>query len=168
MESLISFGLEGRTLDLLQTFLLQKGSFEHDCAIDWKKLNEERSKEVVDFKKNINLLLNEPAFWPENTVNREYINVDDQNKVLVILRKDTTQNTNKKYYIIINFAGKKLENYNFGLEEEGKLNLVLNSFNNEKNKSINITESNNFELFTKEAKIPIINEYGVLVYLLDE
>jgi 1,4-alpha-glucan branching enzyme len=168
MESLISFGLEGRTLDLLQTFLLQKGSFEHDCAIDWKKLNEEKSKEVVYFKKQVNSLLNNPAFWPENTINREYMNVDDENKVLVILRKDTTQNTNKEHYIIINFAGKRLENYKFGLEKEGKLNLILSSFNNEKNKSINITESHNFELFTKEAKIPEINEYGILIYILEE
>ena len=168
MESLISFGLEGRTLDLLQTFLLQKGSFEHDCAIDWKKLNEEKSKEVVYFKKQVNSLLNDPAFWPENTINREYINVDDENKVLIILRKDTTQNTNKEYYVIINFSGKALENYRFGLEKEGKLNLILSNFNDEKNKSINITESHNFELFTKEAKIPEINEYGILIYILEE
>jgi 1,4-alpha-glucan branching enzyme len=51
MEAIISFFCEGRTLDLLQTFLLQPGSFEHDSSIRWDLSYNQLNKNLVNFKK---------------------------------------------------------------------------------------------------------------------
>ena len=51
MEAYISFFCEGRTLDLLQTFLLQTGTFEHDSSIQWFLSFNEASKNLLNFKK---------------------------------------------------------------------------------------------------------------------
>jgi 1,4-alpha-glucan branching enzyme len=164
MESFIAFGLEGRILDLLQTFLLQKGSFEHDCSIDWKKLNEEDTKKLVNFKKEINILLNKPAFWPENVINRKYTNIDDTNKILVREKKDTTQKTNEEYVILINFSGAKIHNYCFGVNEINIFKIIFDSENKSINKKIKSTKSNKFEFFSNEIIIEEILPYEIIVF----
>lgn len=164
MESLISFGLEGRTLDLIQTFLLQNGSFEHDCSIDWKKLNKKDSNELIQFKKEVNKIMDNPAFWPENVINRKYINIDDENKILVIERLDTTQKINELYYVLINFSGAKINNYCFGLEDENKYKIIFDSENKIKNKIININKTNKFEYFTNEINLKEIIPYQILIF----
>ncbi|MGE0793124.1 MAG: alpha-amylase family glycosyl hydrolase [Candidatus Woesearchaeota archaeon] len=166
MESFIAFGLEGRILDILQTFLLQKGTFEHDSSIDWKKLNQHEIEEVVELKKQINIILDKPAFWIENAINRKYINVDDNYKILVIERKDSTQKTNETYYILINFSGSEIQNYSFGVEEENKLILVLDSENLKEKyeESILPKKSNKFEFFSREVNLKQIKPYQIYVF----
>ncbi len=163
MEALISFGTEGRILDILQTFLLQKGTFEHDSSIHWDKLNSIESKEVINYKKKINEILEEPAFWPENTINREFVNVDDVNKILVIKRKDTTQNTDAIYYILLNFAGAEIRDYSFGVEEEESFEIIYDSYNNLNGEQVMPTQSTNFELFDKEINLPSIKAYNIII-----
>ncbi|MEA3399384.1 MAG: alpha-amylase family glycosyl hydrolase [Patescibacteria group bacterium] len=151
MEALIAFGCEGRILDLLQTFLLQKGSFEHESAINWDLLNKKDN--LILFKKEINKILDIPAFWPENNINREYINIDEENKVLVISRKDTTKNIGEEYICIINFSPENKLNYSVGVS--GNNYEVI--FDNKKvlnNEFIN-RDSDKFELFSKEINIKL-------------
>ena len=111
MEALIAFGCEGRILDLMQTFLLQKGSFEHDSAIHWKLLDKDN---LVKFKKSINKILDIPAFWPENVIHREYTNIDEKNKVLIINRKGNQE----EYICAINFSSNKIKAYTIGVTED--------------------------------------------------
>ncbi|MCF7798923.1 alpha amylase C-terminal domain-containing protein [Candidatus Woesearchaeota archaeon] len=173
MESIIAFGCEGRILDLLQTFLLQEGTFEHDSSIHWGMLkNDERSQKIVQFKKEINNVLNHPAFWSENTLYRKYLNVDEQNKVLVIKREDKTTNSNEEFYILINLSSKETFDYAFGIEEVGEYELVFNS--DEKAfmgtgkaqlpKELKATKTQRFALFKEEILIPSIAPYHVLVF----
>jgi len=165
MESFIAFGCEGRILDLLQTFLLQKGTFEHDCSIHWNDLNINSSKQVVLFKKQINVLLDRPAFWPENNINRNYTNVDETNKILVISRFDTTQNSFEKYYILINFSGAKQKNYCFGVEENKEFEMILNSECEKiESKKYLPKSSSKFEFFSKEIELNEIEPYQILIF----
>ncbi|MHC1598798.1 MAG: alpha amylase C-terminal domain-containing protein [Candidatus Methanofastidiosia archaeon] len=171
MESVISFGCEGRTLDLLQTFLLQMGTFEHDSSIDWSLLKQKTNQQVVAFKQEVNTLLDKPAFWPENTLYREYTNVDEQSKILVIKREDKTQNTNESYYCILNLSNKKLLDYAIGVHKKGKYDCVLDSDKKAFSgtdiaiipEELTSQESQQFEHFKHEVVIPIIGPYHCIV-----
>jgi 1,4-alpha-glucan branching enzyme len=93
MEGIISFLGEGRTLDLLQTFLLQTGTFEHDSSIHWFLTFNESNRNLLSYKKEVNFILDNEAFWPLNVKNRKFLNVDEKNKVLVVKRsgKDSSK-----------------------------------------------------------------------------
>ena len=171
METIISCGCEGRTLDLLQTFLLQTGSFEHDSSIHWNLLNKIPNKKVVAYKKAINNLLEDPAFWPENTLYREYTNVDEQNKVLVIKREDKTRERKNTYYCIINLSNNHLQNYAIGVHKKGTYTLVLDSDVNDYagtqsaniQQETNSQESNHFKHFSQEIVFPTIGPYHCII-----
>ena len=161
MEAIISFLQEGRTLDLLQTFLLQKGTFEHDSSIQWDLKKYSSNKEVLDFKINVNKLMDEPAFWPKNTKNRSFLNLDEQNKIIVVERSDE----NEKFVIVINISSFELFNYKIPVRSKNNFELVLDSqkeFNIKKIYENN--ESNNFELIDREIEIFKIPAYGVYVF----
>lgn len=168
MEAIISFAMEGRTLNLLQSFLLQEGTFEHDSSIHWQLEFREVSRAMVEFKKQINNILKSDAFNFENLKNRKFLNVDDKNKILVIQRKSS----NEEYIIVINISANRYFNYKVGVEEKTSYENVFNSdefrfagfglgvfpkFQDSK-------ESSNFELLKYELEIDQINPYQVLVY----
>ena len=171
MESIISFGCEGRLLDLLQTSLLQKGTFEHDSSIHWGLLETNaNSKITVLYKQKLNKLLEHAAFWPENTLYRKYVNIDEGNKIIVIKRSDKTQDTKTSFYILINTSSKVHNNYAIGVEDEGKYDLVFNSETinplaeqSEEEKIFKSTKSTQFEFFSKEIRINTIQPYQVVV-----
>jgi len=170
MESIIAFGCEGRLLDLLQTFLLQKGTFEHDSSIHWELLKEEKNYQVVSYKKEINNLLQHPAFWPENTIYRKFVNIDEVNKILVIKREDNTQETNELFYVIINLSGATVEKYAVGVEQEQSFEVVFNSdeiqyagAGNVVEKQLEKQESNRFEHYSKEIIINSLSPYSIIV-----
>lgn len=164
MESLISFITEGRTLDLLQTFLLQKGTFEHESAIDWSLLN---SNSLLEYKKDVNKIMDNEAFWVVNTKYRHYLNLDDSNKIIVLERASEAE----KYIIIINLGAQNLHNYKIGLRDIENFKLVFNS-----DKKIYLGEgydnypetfenrkSNNFELLDREIEINLIKPYQTII-----
>ncbi len=167
MEALISFLGEGRTLDLLQSFLLQTGTFEHDSSIRWYLSFKQVSKNMLGYKKRINDLMDESPFWPENVSRREVLNVDDTNKVLVVSRSDGVNS----YLIVINLAVWRLFNYKVGVKTKNEYGLVFSSDSFEysgfglssqptifKNKP-----SNNFEVLDRELEVPSLSPYEVLV-----
>lgn len=166
MEAIISLACEGRLLDLLQSTLLQEGTFEHDSSIHWNllKTNEE-SKHMIQFKQELNKLLEEPAFWPENTLYRKYINVDESHKILVIKRTDKTQGTKKSFYCIINLSSKELNKYAIGVEENKTFKIIFDSEENayRKDEELIATKSTNFEFFTKEICITKIKPYQIII-----
>lgn len=172
MESIIAFGTEGRILDLLQTFLLQQGTFEHDSSIHWDLLkNNSESKKVVNFKKEINSLLEKPAFWVENTLYRQYVNVDETNKVLVIRRIDKTQNTDEDYYIVINLSADHKNNYSIGVEKNSLYVPVFNSDleiyagtnNSHLEKEYQANKSSQFAHFSWEINFEYIAPYQIII-----
>lgn len=174
MEAFIAFGCEGRILDLLQTFLLQQGTFEHDSSIHWNLLNENpESLKVVNYKKEINKLLERPAFWVENTLYRQFVNVDETNKILVIRRIDKTQDSNEDYYILINMSSVTLHDYAVGIDKKGTYKVVFdgdadffagtNTSNLQKEYECN--NSNQFAHFSWEIKLGTIAPYQVLVLM---
>lgn len=170
MEAIISFWGEGRTLDLIQTFLLQKGTFEHDSSIQWFLEKNEVSKNLLGYKKQINLIMNNPAFWVINTKYREFLNIDDVNKIMVIERKSEIDN----FLILINFGNFKLENYKVGVKDNSNYKLIFNSdefryagfgYSNYKHNQIfKPKDSNSFELFDKEIEINLIAPYNLLIF----
>ncbi len=170
MEALISFWGDGRTLDLIQTFLLQKGTFEHNSSIEWDLEKNEVSKNLLNFKSEINKIQDNSAFWVINVNNREFLNIDDVNKIMVIERKSELDN----FIIVINLGNFKLENYKVGVKDNSKYKLIFNSdefrfagfgYSNLKNNQIfESKNSDNFELFNKEIKIGIIAPYNILIF----
>ena len=167
MEAIISFMNEGRTLDLIQTHLLQKGTFEHDSSIQWHLRFHQVNNNCLEFKKEVNKIMDDPAFWPINVDKRKVLNVDDKNKILVIKRSSE----NDSFVIIINLSSWVHHNYKVGLDNKKDYSLTLNSdlfeysgfgmiglpqtFKNKK--------SNNFELLEREIIIPKIAPYHVIV-----
>jgi len=173
MEAIIAFGCEGRILDLLQTFLLQEGTFEHDSSINWGMLkNDVRSQKIASYKQHINNIAEHPAFWPENTLYRKYLNVDEKNKILVIKREDKTTNSREEFYILINLSTNETYDYAFGIEEVGEYELIFNSDDEAymgTNKAklpheLTAKRSQQFALFKEEINIPVVTPYHVLVF----
>ncbi|MFW6285795.1 MAG: alpha amylase C-terminal domain-containing protein [Nanoarchaeota archaeon] len=171
MEAIISFGCEGRTLDLLQTFLLQSGTFEHNSSIEWFLTFNEVNRALVDYKKDVNFLMDNPAFWPAFTKNREFLNVDDNNKVLVIQRSVDEEGYNSRYIIVINTSAWRHLDYRVGVKSGKKYKVVLNS---DKfcyggfgiisyPELLEVQKSNSFELLDKELVLSILPPYCVLV-----
>lgn len=167
MEAIISFMCEGRTLDLAQSFLLQTGTFEHDSSIMWYLAFNQASNNMLKYKKRINEIMEDEAFWPINIKYRKFLNVDDKNKILVIQRASE----NEKYVIVINLSAWIHQDYKVGLESKKDYELVFNSdlfdyaglglisyppvFKNQK--------SNNFELLEREIILSKLAPYGVVV-----
>ncbi len=172
MEAFISFFREGRTLDLLQTFLLQAGTFEHDCSIHWHLTFNEANKNMVNFKREVNSIMKHPAFWPCNVDKRKYLNVDDSAKMLVVERLGKSeQGEEERFIIIINFSAWKHHNYKVGLTTQRDFEVIFNSdkfeycgmgIANYPNILKNYP-STNFELLTREVELDVVAPYGIIV-----
>jgi 1,4-alpha-glucan branching enzyme len=172
MEAFIAFACEGRILDLLQTFLLQEGTFEHDSSICWDLLHDAETKKMIKFKQDINLLLQkEPAFWPENTLYRSFLHIDDVNKVITISRKDKTKKTNKEFIVLIHFASNSICDYKIGVVDHAKYKVVHSSGDVSGDFSNNLyldlefesIPSKLFEYFSWEINLEELRPYQVLV-----
>ncbi len=167
MESIISFCCEGRTLDLLQTFLLQRGTFEHDSTIWWHLTYNQANKNMLEFKRKVNLILDNEEFFPINTKYREFLNVDDKNKILVVQRKSK----NYTSLIVINLASWELHNYKVGVKDGGNYKTIFNSDNIEYSglgvstlkQEYESKKSNNFEVLDQEIEIEKIGPYQTIV-----
>ncbi len=167
MESIISFCLEGRTLNLLQTFLLQEGTFEHDSSIKWQMTFNDKSKKLINFKKEVNKIMDNSAFFPINVNRREFLNVDDKNKVLVIERSSENEN----YVVVINTSSWTLHNYKVGVKSKNNYETIFNSDKDEFcgssgtyiEKELANNKSNNFEVLDRELEINTLGPYTCLV-----
>ena len=167
MEAIISFACEGRTLDLLQTFLLQPGTFEHNSSIEWFQTFNQVSKAIVEYKKDVNNIMDDKAFWPKNVDKRSFLNIDDKNKVLVIERKSEDSN----FVIVINTSGWKHYNYRVGVKQDSPYEVCLNSDELKYAgfglasypKEFYPQKSDSFELLDKEIILPTLSPYEVLV-----
>jgi 1,4-alpha-glucan branching enzyme len=167
MEAFISCFREGRTLDLLQTFLLQSGTFEHDSSVQWYLSFNQANKNLLNFKKELNLLMDNPAFWPCNVDKRKYLNVDDESKILVVERKSESE----RFIIILNFSAWKHHNYKIGLTTNNDYEVIFNSDMFEYSgmgivsypSILKNQPSSNFELLTREVELSVVAPYGVVV-----
>ncbi len=167
MEAAISFFCEGRTLDLLQTFLLQPGTFEHDSSVWWHLTFNEANNNLVNFKSKVNHIMDNPAFWPENVNNREFLNLDDVNKVVVMKR----ESDNSKYIIVINFSAFKYLKYKVGVKGQKDYEVVLNSDEFKYSgmgmasypPKLKNNPSTNFEVLDREVELQVLAPYGVVV-----
>ena len=167
MEAIISFCCEGRTLDLLQTFILQDGTFEHDSSIQWGLTQNPVNENLLTYKKEINEILKQKPFWPINVDKRKYLNVDDKNKILVMERKSDDET----YVIVINLTSQEHIDYKVGVTSQNDYELIMNSdrfqyaglgMTNYPHKFKN-QESNTFEYLEREISLPKIPPYGVIV-----
>lgn len=171
MEGIISFIEEGRTLDLMQTFLLQTGTFEHDSSIHWFLTFNELNRNVVEYKRKVNEIMDDIAFWPRFVSGRSFLNLDDKNKVLVVERFAEHEGKRSRYIIVINMSAWRHHDYRVGVRTENKYRLVLNSdeFKYAGFGMVSYPEvfenfsSNNFELLSREIRIGQIAPYGVVV-----
>ncbi|MFW6378799.1 MAG: alpha-amylase family glycosyl hydrolase, partial [Nanoarchaeota archaeon] len=176
MEAIIALGCEGRFLDLIQTFLLQTGTFEHDSSIEWKLLKtDEDSARTTEFKRSINeLTSSQPAFWPENTLYREYVNIDEKNKIIVIKRSDKTRASDKTWYCIINLSDNELFDYRVGVSEPGSYHIGFDSTsdipfkNSGASGTVRSQPSTQFELFSEEIVLEHIDPYQVICIYHDD
>ncbi|MFA6088425.1 MAG: alpha-amylase family glycosyl hydrolase [Candidatus Woesearchaeota archaeon] len=183
MDALICFYMEGRNLDLMQSFLLQQGTFEHDTGITWGAVFENNDvKRMQNFKKDINKVMDERAFWPINNHTRKYINVDDNCKVLAITRyDDSVSNDNSdgnksgdKYIVVTNLSDYEHSAYCLGVEDEGEYVCVFNSdelkyggtCTTRYYSPLKTRPTNKFEFFSKELDLGTIAPYEVLVLKL--
>lgn len=172
MEAIIAFATEGRILDLLQTFLLQPGTFEHDTSIWWHLTFNEINKAILNYKSKINLLLEEPAFWPINTKNRIFLNIDEKNKIIIVERfAQISETKTNRYVCIINISDWTHHNYKVGLKTKNNYELILNSDEfqygghgiSSYQKIFENKSSHNFELLEREIELPVIAPYAVIV-----
>ena len=171
MEAIISFCCEGRTLNLIQSFLLQKGTFEHDSSIQWPLTFNQVSRNCLAYKKEVNKIMDDPAFWPMFTKNRKFLNVDEANKILVVERSSDFEGKKSKYVIMINLSSWEHFNYKVGVRGREDYEVVLNSDLFEYSgfgmisypKIIQNNPSKNFELLDRELNLSFIAPYGVVV-----
>ncbi len=171
MEAIISFLCEGRTLDLVQSFLLQKGTFEHDSSIHWHLTFNPVSKNCLAYKTAVNKLMDDPAFWPMYTKNRKFLNVDEKNKIVCIERSAEHDGKKSKYVIVINPSSWEHFDYKVGVVGKQNYEVVLNSdlFEYAGFGMISYPEvlenkpSKNFELLDREINLSFIAPYGVVV-----
>ncbi len=171
MEAIISFCCEGRTLDLIQTFILQKGTFEHDSSIQWFLTFNQVSRNCLAYKKKINEIMDDPAFWPRYTKNRKFLNVDEKNKILVTERSASHNGKNSKYVIVINLSAWQHFDYKVGIDGRENYEVVLNSDLFDYSglgmisypKLLENNPSKSFEILDREIKLPFIAPYGVVV-----
>lgn len=119
MEAIISLCLEGRSLDLLQTFMLQTGSFEHDSTIHWFLEMVEANKAMIDYKKKINDIMDYEDFWPDHVSQRKILLCDDASKIIVFQKG--------KFIIFVNMSGDLISNYSVPISINGEFELLLNS-----------------------------------------
>lgn len=167
MEAIISFFTEGRSLDLIQTHLLQTGTFEHDSSIQWFLTFNEVNRNVLSFKKEINHILDDEAFWPENTKNRLYLNVDDTNKILVVERSSGSS----RYVIVVNLSAWVHNNYKVGVRTSKNYKCILNSDSfayagygiATYPEILENHPSTNFEVLDRELNLETLGPYGILV-----
>lgn len=170
METLISTVAEGRTLDLLQTHLLQTGTFEHDSTIHWYLEMKEANKGVLNFKKAINNLLNQKAFWPIHVKKRKIINIDEPTKTLVIQR-ESEEAKDGRYLIVINMSAFLMHYFEIPAPISTNYEVVIDSDKFEFSGSgrsiypeiMKPKKTNNFEFFDLGIELPMIAPYGVVV-----
>ncbi len=168
MQSIIAFGMEGRILNLLQTFLMQTGTFEHDSSIKWFFEMTEANNALVNFLRKTHEIMNQEAFWPENTENRVYLNEDDTNKTLTIYRACSKE----KFIVFINLGANLLMDYRIPSPESHEYELVFDSDKfefcgsgrNNIPQFIKTQKSNNFKLIEHEIFIPFIAPYSTLIF----
>ena len=171
MEAIISFCTEGRTLDLLQTFLLQPGTFEHDSSIQWFLTYNELNKNLVNYKRKVNEIMNDPAFWPLFVKNRVFLNVDDKSKVLVVERSAEYDGKKSRFVVIINLSASKHYNYAVGVKTKKDYKVVFNSDRFlyagfgivSYPEVLKNRESHNFEVLDREVELGVLAPYGIVV-----
>jgi 1,4-alpha-glucan branching enzyme len=173
MEALISFGMEGRTLDLLQTHLLQTGTFEHDSTIHWANEQVPASNAMLNYKSKVNEIMEDSAFWFESTSERKYINIDAESKSLVIYRKSLQS---RKYVIFVNMSSTMLFDFQIPVESSGDWRLVMNSDSFEYAGSgqayipeeLITVKTSQFEFYSHALEMGSIPPYAVLVFAQDK
>ena len=171
MEAIISLVQEGRTLDLVQSLLLQTGTFEHDSSIHWQLTFTEVSRNMLQYKKAINDVMDAPAFWPKYVDGRSFLNLDEENKVLVVERHAIHDGKESRYVVVINISSWRHLTYRVGVRTKKKYKVVLNS--DEYNyaggglasygEELESQKSNSFELLDREVVLPVLAPYGVVV-----
>lgn len=167
MEGIVSFLGEGRTLDLVQTFLMQPGTFEHNSSVEWFLTMNRESRALLNYKRDVNLLMDDEAFWPRNVCRRKFLNVDDKNKVLVVQRSGRESD----YLVVVNVSSSVVENYSVGVFGGKKYEVVFNSDKLEYlgtgifdgSKGLDVCSSDNFEFFDREVVLDVLPPYGVIV-----
>ncbi|MFQ5492984.1 MAG: alpha-amylase family glycosyl hydrolase [Candidatus Dojkabacteria bacterium] len=171
MEALISYGAEGRTLDLLQTFLLQTGTFEHDSTIHWFLEQTEAIRGMLNFKRCINETMEDEAFWPVNTDKRQYINLDEASKTLVIKRSADPKDKHG-FLIVINISSILTTDFTVPTVVQTEHKLILNSDSFEYSGSgrthyqetFTPEKTCLFKYFKYGIPIEVIAPYAVLVF----
>lgn len=174
MQAYIAFCCEGRFLNLLQSFLLQTGTFEHDASVHWDLLSQKDSSSCATFLQVTNNLVKQNVvFWPQNALTKTCVHVDDQNKVIMYSKKDTL--TKKEFLILINFSANSVDNYLLGVSQNKNLVCCFDSgFENEQfyqrpsQELFESKETTFFEQYSFAIKIPKIKPYNVLVFEVKE
>lgn len=169
MEALISFGMEGRTLDLMQTHLLQSGTFEHDSTIHWFQEQVPAAHAVLKFKAEVNKALDHEAFWFRNVEYRKYANVHEDSKSIVIHRSASQDGD---FVIFINIAAHLLFDFQLPVPKAGGYKLILNSDDLEFAgtgqafipTSITSVKSDQFEFYSNAIELGSVPPYAVLVF----
>ncbi|MFP4522936.1 MAG: alpha-amylase family glycosyl hydrolase [Candidatus Nanoarchaeia archaeon] len=171
MQAYIAFCCEGRFLNLLQTFLLQTGTFEHDVSIHWNLLSNKDSAHSIDFLQKVNFLVkHNEVFWPQNTLTRTCTHVDDTNKVLVYKKQDVV--SKKEFIVIINFGANFQSNYLVGVSDFETYTCCFDSaykkgvgfYNGTSSYTLHSKETDFFEYQSYALCIKKINPYHILIF----
>jgi hypothetical protein len=158
MEAIIGLCTEGRILDLLQTFLLQEGTFEHDSTIHWHLKEKGNTKAMIEFKRIINNVLKRRPLWPINNDHREIINIDNNYKTFTIKRFDPL--SNEAIIANINMSAFKKESYIFPVNKIHKWHTLLDNHNTYN--SLISHRVNQFEFFEYGIEIDL-KPYSIII-----
>ncbi|RZA09203.1 MAG: hypothetical protein EOP11_02460 [Proteobacteria bacterium] len=113
-------------MDMPQLRLLQEGNFSEASAIDWRLKRFKLSGQTNDYFSALSAFVaSNPAFAFRNMIPDVENHVDDDNKVVSLKRVD--RETGKEIYAVINFGGKRLKNYAFGVDTAEKMFLAIDS-----------------------------------------
>ena len=122
---------------------------------------------MLEYKGAVNKIMDSAAFWPVNTRYRQFLNLDDKNKVMVVERSSQEDT----YVVVINISSWKHQNYKVGIKSGEEYEVVFNSdklgyagFGLISYPGVlRVEKSGNFELLDKEVNLSILAPYGVVV-----
>ena len=111
-------------IDMPHLRILQEGTFYTNPGVQWDnlKFDSQRRSELY-FAELTRIYTSEPAFAFHNTHPDFENSTDYDNKILTIKRVDFQ--TGKVFYILINLGDRSIDNYQFGVNEDGKYRLIF-------------------------------------------
>lgn len=113
-------------MDMLQTRILQEGSYFSNPPVDWTLLERESNRQTQDYFNSVfQTIKDQTAFGMQNHSPHVVNDFDNTNKVITFEKID--YDTGKRFFVVINLGHRGMDNYRFGAQGEGTFRVLVDS-----------------------------------------